>query len=92
MYVQKRNGVTEEVKFDKIIQRLKKLCNDLDEKHVDPIKIAQKVVSGVYKGVTTSQLDELAAETAAYMSIDHPDFSKLAARITVSNLHKETLK
>ena len=92
MYVQKRNGITEEVKFDKIIQRLKKLCSDLDEKYVDPIKIAQKVVSGVYKGVTTSQLDELAAETAAYMSIDHPDFSKLAARITVSNLHKETLK
>ena len=92
MYVQKRNGITEEVKFDKIILRLKKLCHDLNEKYVDPIKIAQKVVSGVYKGVTTSQLDELAAETAAYMSIDHPDFSKLAARITVSNLHKETLK
>ena len=68
MYVQKRNGITEEVKFDKIIQRLKKLCNDLDEQHVDPIKIAQKVVSGVYKGVTTSQLDVITHKISTHVS------------------------
>lgn len=87
MYVIKRDGRKEEVFFDKITKRISRLCTDLD---LDPVKISQKVVMGVYPGVTTEQLDELAAETAAYSSIQHPDFSKLAARISVSNLHKNT--
>lgn len=90
MYVIKRDGSQEDVKFDKITARISKLCYGLDTKYCDPIKVAQKVVMGVFPGVTTSQLDELAAETAAYASTQHPDFSKLAARISVSNLHKST--
>lgn len=92
MYVLKRDGRREDVKFDKITARITKLCYGLNENYVDPIKISQKVVAGVYPGVTTSELDELAAETAAYQSTQHPDFSKLAARIAVSNLHKNTNK
>ncbi|DBA04314.1 TPA: hypothetical protein N0F65_002076 [Lagenidium giganteum] len=90
MYVLKRGGRREEVKFDKITARISHLCYGLNTEYVDPVKIAQKVVAGVYPGVTTSELDELAAETAAYCSTQHPDFSKLAARIAVSNLHKNT--
>lgn len=92
MYVLKRDGRREDVKFDKITARITKLCYGLNEQYVDPIKISQKVVAGVYPGVTTSELDELAAETAAYQSTQHPDFSRLAARIAVSNLHKNTNK
>ncbi|GAB9474251.1 Ribonucleoside-diphosphate reductase, alpha subunit [Globisporangium polare] len=92
MFVLKRDGRREDVKFDKITARITKLCYGLNEDYVDPIKISQKVVAGVYPGVTTSELDELAAETAAYQSTQHPDFSKLAARIAVSNLHKNTNK
>jgi ribonucleoside-diphosphate reductase subunit M1 len=69
--------------FDKITARIRKLCYGLE---VEPVVVAQKVVSGVYNGVSTSQLDELAAETAAYMCTQHPDFGSLAARIAVSNL------
>mmetsp|Transcript_44928 Transcript_44928/g.71735 ORF Transcript_44928/g.71735 Transcript_44928/m.71735 type:complete len:794 (-) Transcript_44928:42-2423(-) len=90
MYVVKRDGTQEEVKFDKITSRISKLCYGLDRKYCDPVKVAQKVVQGVYSGVTTCELDELAAETAAYASTQHPDFSILAARIAVSNLHKNT--
>jgi len=90
MYVVKRDGSKEEVKFDKITSRIAKLCYGLDKRHCDPVKVAQKVVTGVYSGVTTCELDELAAETAAYASTQHPDFSILAARISVSNLHKKT--
>jgi ribonucleoside-diphosphate reductase alpha chain len=75
--------------FDKITARIRKLCYGLE---VEPVFVAQKVVSGVYNGVSTSQLDELAAETAAYMCTQHPDFGVLAARIAVSNLHKNTEK
>ncbi|KAL4172080.1 ribonucleotide-diphosphate reductase subunit rnr1 [Phytophthora ramorum] len=92
MYVVKRDGRSEEVKFDKITARITKLCYGLNPDYVDAVKISQKVVAGVYPGVTTSELDELAAETAAYQSTQHPDFSKLAARIAVSNLHKNTNK
>lgn len=92
MYVLKRDGRREDVKFDKITARITKLCYGLNDQYVDPIKISQKVVAGVYPGVTTSELDELAAETAAYQSTQHPDFSRLAARIAVSNLHKNTNK
>lgn len=90
MYVIKRDGRKEEVSFDKITSRINFLCKGLDKNYCNPSKIAQKVVIGVYPGVTTSQLDELAAETAAYASTQHPDFSILAARICVSNLHKNT--
>jgi len=92
MYVVKRNGSREEVKFDKITARLNKLCYGLDPTYCDPVVVAQKVVMGMFPGVTTSQLDELAAETAAYLSTKHPDYSTLAARIAVSNLHKNTLE
>ncbi|KAG2879226.1 Ribonucleoside-diphosphate reductase large chain [Phytophthora cactorum] len=92
MYVLKRDGRSEDVKFDKITARITKLCYGLNPDYVDAVKISQKVVAGVYPGVTTSELDELAAETAAYQSTQHPDFSKLAARIAVSNLHKNTNK
>ncbi|CAM9236714.1 unnamed protein product [Ectocarpus sp. 8 AP-2014] len=90
MYITKRDGRKEEVKFDKISARIEKLCFGLDRNYVDHIAIAQKVISGVYPGVTTLELDQLAAETAAYMGVSHPDFSLLAGRIAVSRLHKET--
>ncbi|THU56379.1 hypothetical protein C4D60_Mb11t16650 [Musa balbisiana] len=92
MYVVKRDGRHEAVHFDKITARLKKLSYGLSHEHCDPVLVAQKVCAGVYKGVTTSQLDELAAETAAAMTSNHPDYASLAARIAVSNLHKNTKK
>ncbi|XP_020689697.1 ribonucleoside-diphosphate reductase large subunit, partial [Dendrobium catenatum] len=92
MYVVKRDGKRETVHFDKITARLKKLSYGLNSDHCDPVLVAQKVCLGVYKGVTTSQLDELAAETAAAMTANHPDYALLAARIAVSNLHKNTKK
>lgn len=92
MYVIKRDGRQEAVHFDKITARLNKLSYGLNKKHCDPVLVAQKVCAGVYKGVTTSQLDELAAETAASMAASHPDYAMLAARIAVSNLHKNTKK
>jgi len=90
MYVMKRSGRRESVHFDKITSRIKKLCYGLDSKHVDPVIISQKVIQGVYPGVTTFELDELAAETAASFATQHPDYSILAARVSVSNLHKTT--
>ena len=90
MYVIKRDGEKEEVAFDKITRRIAALCEGLNPEFVDPVKVTQKVVEGVYPGVTTSEIDVLAAETCAYMSQLHPDFSTLAARIAVSNLHKNT--
>ncbi|KAL5188513.1 Ribonucleoside-diphosphate reductase large subunit [Glycine soja] len=92
MYVVKRDGRQETVHFDKITARLKKLSYGLSTEHCDPVLVSQKVCAGVYKGVTTSQLDELAAETAAAMTANHPDYASLAARIAVSNLHKNTKK
>lgn len=92
MYVIKRDGRQEKVHFDKITARIKKLAYGLNESFVDPVIVAQKVCLGVYKGVTTIELDELAAETAAGFTSRHPDYGKLAARIAVSNLHKSTLK
>ena len=91
MYVLKRNGEREPVSFDKMAARIERLCGGLDRRFVDPARVAQKVVSGIFPGVETRQLDTLAAETAAYMSTEHPDYTKLAARISMSNLHKETL-
>jgi len=79
-----------QVKFDKITSRIEKLCYGLNMKYVDPVMITQKVIQGLYPGITTMELDELAAQTAAYNSTHHPDFSLLAARISISNMHKET--
>ncbi len=91
MYVEKRDGKREPVMFDKITERIKILCYGLNER-VDPVKVAMRVIEGLYDGVTTSELDNLAAETAASMTVTHPDFAQLAARIAVSNLHKNTKK
>lgn len=91
MFVQKRDGKKEAVQFDKITARVKKLCYGLNSL-VDPTKVAMKVIEGLYDGVTTSELDNLAAEVAATMTVQHPDFALLASRISVSNLHKNTEK
>ncbi len=91
MYVIKRDGRKETVKFDKITARIKKLCYGLNP-IVDPTVVAMKVIEGVYDGVTTSELDNLAAEVAATNTIKHPDYALLASRIVVSNLHKNTKK
>lgn len=92
MFVIKRDGRKESVKFDKITARVEKLCYSLNSKFIDPTKVAMKVIEGLYDGVTTTELDNLAAETAASMSTIHPDYSLLASRIAVSNLHKNTTK
>jgi len=91
MYVVKRDGRKESVKFDKITARIKKLCYGLNPL-VAPEKVAMKVIEGLYDGVTTSELDNLAAEVAATNTITHPDYALLASRIAVSNLHKNTKK
>ncbi|XP_038214948.1 ribonucleoside-diphosphate reductase large subunit [Zerene cesonia] len=92
LYVLKRGGRMEEVHIDKITSRIKKLCYGLNMDFVDPVSITLKVISGIYSGVTTVELDNLAAETAATMTTDHPDYAVLAARLAISNLHKETKK
>merc|ERR1719150_697900 len=91
MYVIKRDGSKQPVHFDKITARVKQLAWELSNA-VDPAIVAQKVCAGVYAGVTTTELDELAAQTAAHMVTVHPDYGMLAARIAVSNLHKSTKK
>ena len=91
MNVVKRDGRTETVMFDKIVSRISKLAYSLDPT-ISPVVVAQKVIQGVYDGVTTEKLDDLAAETAAYLTTKHPDYARLAARISVSNLHKNTDK
>ena len=91
MYVVKRDGHREPMMFDKITARVRKLCYGLNEL-VDPVKVAMRVIEGLYDGVTTSELDNLAAEIAATMTTAHPDYARLAARISVSNLHKNTKK
>lgn len=92
MLVIKRDGRRESVKFDKITARIEKLCYGLDPRHINPVEVAMKVINGLYDGVTTVELDNLAAEIAATMTTRHPDFAKLAARIAISNLHKVTSK
>jgi len=91
MYVLKRDGRREPVQFDKITARIKKLCYGLHDA-VDPAKVAMRVIEGVYDGVTTTELDNLAAEVAATNAVTHPDYAQLASRIAVSNLHKATKK
>ena len=91
MYVVKRDGKKEPVMFDKITSRVRKMCYGLNSL-VDPVKVAMRVIEGLYDGVSTPELDNLAAEIAATMTVQHPDYAKLAARIAVSNLHKNTKK
>uniref|UniRef100_A0A1I8GJD0 Ribonucleoside-diphosphate reductase n=1 Tax=Macrostomum lignano TaxID=282301 RepID=A0A1I8GJD0_9PLAT len=90
LYVIKRDQRREKVHYDKITARIQSLCSGLNEDYVEPAAITRKVISGLYPGVTTSELDNLAAETAATMTTKHPDYAILAARIAVSNLHKDT--
>src|SRR5690606_27352743 len=92
MFVIKRDGRKESVKFDKITARVEKLCYGLAPDYVDSIDVAKKVIQGLYDGVTTTELDNLAAETAASLTTKHPDYAQLASRIAVSNLHKNTWK
>ena len=92
MLVIKRDGRKESVKFDKITARIERLCYGLDMNFVDPIEIAKKVITGIYDGISTQELDNLGAETAASLTTRHPDYALLAARIAVSNLHKLTSK
>ena len=91
MYVLKRDGRKEPIMFDKITARIKKLCYGFNPL-VDPVRVAMRVIEGLYDDVITSELDNLAAEIAATMTTTHPDYASLAARISVSNLHKNTLK
>ncbi len=92
MQVIKRTGRKEDVSFDKITARLKKLCYGLDSNFIDPIEISKRVIQGLFDGVTTTELDNLAAETAASLATEHPDYANLAARLAISNLHKNTNK
>lgn len=92
MLVIKRDGRRESVKFDKVTARIEKLCYGLDMNYVNPIDVAKKVIDGIYDGVTTVELDNLAAEIAASLTTKHPDYAILAARIAISNLHKVTSK
>ena len=90
MKVKKRNGELEEMRYDKITKRISALCGDLNMEYVDPTYITLKVTQGIYDGISTIELDKLAAETAASMTTTHPDYAKLSGRIAVSNLHKST--
>jgi ribonucleoside-diphosphate reductase alpha chain len=92
MQVIKRSNKREAVSFDKVTARINKLCYGLNAKFVDPIEISKKVIQGLFDGVRTTELDNLAAETSATMAAKHPDYAILAARIAVSNLHKNTEK
>ncbi|MAS29910.1 MAG: ribonucleoside-diphosphate reductase subunit alpha, partial [Flavobacteriaceae bacterium] len=91
MFVIKRDGHKEPIMFDKITARIKTLCYGLNDL-VDPVRVAMRVIEGLYDGVTTSELDNLAAEISATMTTTHPDYAQLASRISVSNLHKNTKK
>lgn len=90
MYVTDRQGNRQPVQFDRITDKIQGLIYNLDPNMVDPVLVAQKAVEGMYDGIPTSQIDNLAAETAAYMSSRHPDYAILAARIAINNLHKST--
>jgi ribonucleoside-diphosphate reductase alpha chain len=88
MHVKKRDGRLEKVCFNKITRRIERLCHKLDPVFIDPVKITIKVSNGLFNGVATFKLDNLASEICASLSTSHPDFGTLAARIFVSNLHK----
>lgn len=87
-HVIKRNGKKEKLSFDKVHQRVLALCSDL--KKVDSYKVAQKVISGLYDGISTTKIDELLAETSALLNDEHPEYGLLAGRLAVSSIHKET--
>ena len=89
-YVIKRSGKKQLVNPQKIRNRLEQLSQDLDKDFVKLEVIVDKVAKYIAEGITTEQLDKLSAETCAYMNTVHPDYSRLAARICASNLHKET--
>src|ERR1700681_1454474 len=91
MFVIKRDGKKESVKFDKVTARIQKLSYSLSPL-VDIYEVAKKAIEGIYDGVPTTELDNLAAETAASLTTKHPDYATLASRIAVSNLHKNTIK
>jgi ribonucleoside-diphosphate reductase alpha chain len=90
MLVIKRDGRRESVRFDKITTRIENLCYGLDARYIHPIEVAKKVIDGLYDGVTTTELDNLAAEVCASLTVKHPEYATLAARIAISNLHKTT--
>ena len=90
LQVVKRNGDKDDVRFDAIQEKLSRLSEGLNDDWVDPGMVTKLVIEGLYDGVTTTELDELAAETAASLASQHPDYSKLAARICVDNLHRST--
>ncbi|MCH7411781.1 ribonucleoside-diphosphate reductase subunit alpha [Belliella sp. DSM 111904] len=90
MLVIKRDGRRESVRFDKITARIENLCYGLDNRYIQPIEVAKKVIDGLYDGVTTTELDNLAAEICASLTVRHPEYATLAARIAISNLHKTT--
>jgi len=90
MLVIKRDGRRESVRFDKITTRIENLCYGLDARYIQPIEVAKKVIDGLYDGVTTTELDNLAAEVCASLTVKHPEYAILAARIAISNLHKTT--
>jgi ribonucleoside-diphosphate reductase alpha chain len=90
MLVIKRDGRRESVRFDKITARIENLCYNLDTRYIQPIEVAKKVIDGLYDGVKTTELDNLAAEVCASLTVKHPDYAVLAARIAISNLHKTT--
>jgi len=92
MKVKKRDGSLEEMRYDKITRRMQYFCDDLDIEYVDPTLVTLKVTQGIYDGISTVELDILAAETAASLVTTHPDYAKLAGRLAVSNLHKTTPK
>ena len=92
MKVKKRDGSLEEMRYDKITRRITVFCGDLNLEYIDPTYVTLKVTQGIYDGITSKELDVLAAETAAAMVTTHPDYAKLAGRLAVSNLHKTTPK
>lgn len=94
-YVVKRNGRKQPVKLEKVLNRIEQQCtvsSKIDTNYVKPLEVAKKVIDGIYNGVTTRELDQLAVETAATLSTNHPDYDKLASRLAVSALHKDTKK
>jgi ribonucleoside-diphosphate reductase alpha chain len=92
MKVKKRDGSLEEMRYDKITRRIQHFCDDLNIEFIDPTLVTLKVTQGIYDGISTVELDTLAAETAASLVTSHPDYAKLAGRLAVSNLHKTTPK
>ena len=90
MQVVNRKGEREDVRFDAIHEKLRSLTEGLDPVWVDPGHVTKLTIEGLYDGVTTRELDQLAAETAASLASQHPDYSRLAARICVDDLHRST--